>query len=128
MPNVEPKTVTEVVRAVLTTISDELTAKKTSLLREVEKLGHTIALAKAEIAKPRVDNITGHGIPFAMDELEAIVDHTALATHAILESARHWTKWPARSGAGRRKSRPRQPESTKRAASSTSPDSASPRP
>jgi chemotaxis protein CheZ len=85
-PGIEPDMVTEVVRAVLTTISDDLTVKEASLLREVEELGHTIALAKAEIATLRVDDITDHDIPFATDELDAIVDHTAQATHAILES------------------------------------------
>ena len=85
-PEIEPEMLTEVVRAVLTTISDELTAKEATLLREVEELGHTIALAKAEIATLRVDDITDHDIPFATDELDAIVDHTAQATHAILES------------------------------------------
>ncbi len=85
-PGIEPEMVTEVVRAVLTTISDDLTAKEASLLREVEELGHTIALAKAEIATLRVDDITGRDIPFATDELDAIVAHTAQATHAILES------------------------------------------
>src|SRR5689334_18501403 len=85
-PEVEPETFTEVVRAVLTTISDDLTAKEATLLREVEELGRTIAAAKAEIATLRVDDITGRDIPFATDELDAIVDHTAQATHAILES------------------------------------------
>jgi chemotaxis protein CheZ len=85
-PDVEPEMVTEVVRAVLQTISDDLTAKEATLLREVEELGRTIATAKAEIATLRVDDITGHDIPFATDELDAIVDHTAQATHAILES------------------------------------------
>jgi chemotaxis protein CheZ len=33
-----------------------------------------------------VDDITDHDIPFATDELDAIVGHTAQATHAILES------------------------------------------
>jgi chemotaxis protein CheZ len=70
----------------LTTIGDAPAAKKTSLLREVEELGHAITLAKAAIATLRMDDITGHGIPFARDELEAIVDHTARATQAILES------------------------------------------
>ena len=78
--------VTEVVRAVLTTISDDLTAKETTLLREVEALGRTIAIAKSEIAALRVDDITDHDIPFATDELDAIVEHTAHATNAILES------------------------------------------
>src|SRR5690348_1251597 len=80
-PQVEPGMVTEVVRAVLTTMSGELTAKEASLLKEVEELGHTIAAAKSEIAALRVDDITGHDIPFATDELDAIVDHTAQATH-----------------------------------------------
>jgi chemotaxis protein CheZ len=85
-PSVEPEMVTEVVRAVLTTISHDLTAKEASLLREVEELGRTIAIAKTEIAALGVDDITDHDIPFATDELDAIVDHTAEATNAILES------------------------------------------
>jgi len=78
--------ITEVVRAVLTTISHDLTAKETSLLREVEELGQMIANTKSEIAALRVDDITDHDIPFATDELDAIVEHTAHATDAILES------------------------------------------
>jgi chemotaxis protein CheZ len=85
-PEIDPGMVTEVIRAVLTTISDDLTAKEATLLREVEELGRTIAIAKAEIAALRVDDITDHDIPFATDELDAIVEHTAQATHAILES------------------------------------------
>jgi chemotaxis protein CheZ len=78
--------VAEVVRAVLTTISHELSAKESSLLREVEELGQMIANTKSEIAALRVDDITDHDIPFATDELDAIVEHTAHATDAILES------------------------------------------
>jgi chemotaxis protein CheZ len=85
-PELEPGMVTEVIRAVLTTISDDLSAKEATLLREVEELGRTIAIAKSEIAALRVDDITDHDIPFATDELDAIVEHTAQATHAILES------------------------------------------
>jgi chemotaxis protein CheZ len=85
-PEIEAGMITEVVRAVMTTISDDLTAKEATLLREVEELGRTIAIAKSEIAALRVDDITDHDIPFATDELDAIVDHTAHATHAILES------------------------------------------
>jgi chemotaxis protein CheZ len=85
-PDVAPEMFTEVVRAVLTTMSDDLTSKETSLLREVEELGRTISLAKSEIAALKVDDITGHDIPFATDELDAIVEHTAHATNAILES------------------------------------------
>jgi chemotaxis protein CheZ len=55
-------------------------------LTEVEALGRTIASAKAEIAALRVDDITDNHIPFATDELDAIVEHTATATNAILNS------------------------------------------
>jgi chemotaxis protein CheZ len=41
-PEVEPEMFTEVVRAVLTTISDDLTAKEAKLLREVEDLGPSL--------------------------------------------------------------------------------------
>jgi chemotaxis protein CheZ len=85
-PNSEPELVAEVVRAVLTTISGDLSAKEMSLLAEVEELGRTIQTAKQEIAALKVDDITDSHIPFATDELDAIVQHTASATHNILES------------------------------------------
>lgn len=85
-PQMEPELISEVVRAVLTTMSDDLTVHDTALLLEVEELGRTIANAKLEIAALKVDDITGCHIPFATDELDAIVAHTAAATDAILES------------------------------------------
>ncbi len=85
-PKSEPEMVADVVHAVLTTMSGDLSAQETSLLAEVEQLGHTIASAKAEIAALRVDDITHDHIPFATDELDAIVEHTATATNAILSS------------------------------------------
>lgn len=85
-PACEPEVVADVVRAVLTTMSGDLTVKETTLLAEVEELGRTIASAKAEIAALRVDDIRERDIPFATDELDAIVQHTAAATHSILES------------------------------------------
>jgi chemotaxis protein CheZ len=85
-PGSEPEMVAEVVRAVLATMSGDLSAQETSLLAEVEALGRTIACAKAEIAALRVDDITDNHIPFATDELDAIIEHTATATNAILNS------------------------------------------
>jgi chemotaxis protein CheZ len=85
-PGSEPELVADVVRAVLMTMSGDLSAQETSLLAEVEELGKTISSAKAEIAALRVDDITQAHIPFATDELDAIVDHTATATNAILSS------------------------------------------
>ena len=75
-PGADPEMVADVVRAVLSTLSGDLSAQETSLLAEVEELGRTIANAKAEIAALRVDDITDDHIPFATDELDAIV-----ATH-----------------------------------------------
>jgi chemotaxis protein CheZ len=82
----DPEMVADVVRAILATMSGDLTARETTLLGEVESLGRTIASAKAEIAALRVDDINLSDIPFATDELDAIVAHTASATHAILET------------------------------------------
>src|ERR1700710_2116113 len=78
--------VTEVVTAVLTTMSGDLSATETSLLGEVEALGRTIAAAKAEIAALQGDEIRDRDMPCASDELDAIVEHTAGSTNAILES------------------------------------------
>jgi chemotaxis protein CheZ len=85
-PGSQPEMVADVVRAVLSTMSGDLSGPETSLLAEVEALGRTIACAKAEIAALRVDDITDNHIPFATDELDAIVEHTATATNAILNS------------------------------------------
>ncbi len=84
-PAGDPEMVAQVVRAVLATMTGDLTATEASLLHEVEALGRTIATTKQEIAALRVDDITASHIPLATDELDAIVSHTAAATDAILE-------------------------------------------
>ncbi len=84
-PDIDPAMIANVVRAILATMSGDLSSKETALLSEVEELGRTIASAKAEIAAIRADDITGQHIPSATDELDAIVSHTASATNAILE-------------------------------------------
>jgi chemotaxis protein CheZ len=85
-PGTKPEMVADVVHAVLATMSGDLSAQETSLLAEVEELGRTIASAKSEIAALQFDDITDSQIPFATDELDAIVEHTATATNAILTS------------------------------------------
>jgi len=85
-PASAPDMVAEVVRSVLASMRGDLDQREVSLLSEVEALGRTISTAKAEIAALRVDDITDSHIPFATDELDAIVAHTASATHAILAS------------------------------------------
>ncbi|WP_439595310.1 protein phosphatase CheZ [Falsiroseomonas sp.] len=73
------------VRAVLGSMSGDLTVVEASLLAELEGLGRTVARAKQEIASLRVDDITLSHIPSATDELDAIVGHTAQATNEILD-------------------------------------------
>jgi len=85
-PAAEPEWVADVVRAVMAAVRGEVGETERGLLAEVEELGRTIANAKAEIAALGVDDITACDIPFATDELDAIVAHTASATNAILES------------------------------------------
>jgi chemotaxis protein CheZ len=85
-PTAEPEWVMQVAHAVIASLSSEPSLVQRALLREVEELGRTIAKAKTEIAALRMDDITVSHIPFATDELDAIVSHTASATHAILAS------------------------------------------
>jgi chemotaxis protein CheZ len=73
------------VRAVLSSMAGDLTAIEAALLAELEGLGRTVARAKQEIARLKVDDITGSHIPSATDELDAIVHHTARATNEILD-------------------------------------------
>ena len=83
-PAADPPLVAEVVRAVLATMTGDLSAPEIRLLAEVEELGRTIARARAEVAALGVDDITDSHIPAASDELEAVVVHTASATDRIL--------------------------------------------
>lgn len=84
-PASQPELVADIVKAVLATMQGDLNAPELRLLAEVEELGRTIAVAKAEIAALKVDDITDDHIPSATDELDAIVAHTAAATDSILE-------------------------------------------
>jgi chemotaxis protein CheZ len=77
--------VSEMVRAVLSTMRGDLSANEASLMAEIEELASTVANARAEIAALGADDITESHIPSATDELDAIVAHTATATDSILE-------------------------------------------
>lgn len=74
------------VRAILGTMSGDLTVTEAALLAELEALGREVARAKSEIAELSVDDITASHIPAATDELDAVVAHTATATNEILDS------------------------------------------
>src|SRR3954468_7970779 len=81
-----PEKIEAAVRAVLGTLSGDLSVTETALLAELEGLGREVARAKSEIAALRVDDINASHIPAAADELDAVVEHTAEATNEILDS------------------------------------------
>lgn len=81
-----PEAVAEIVVEVLATMHGDLSGPQAALLAEVEQIGRTIAAAKREIAALRVEDIKIAFIPSATDELDAIVEATAKATHEILDS------------------------------------------
>lgn len=81
----EDMRIEEAVRAVLGSLSGDMSATEAALLAELEGLGRTVARAKQEIAHLKVDDITESHIPNATDELDAIVGHTAQATNEILD-------------------------------------------
>jgi len=81
-----PEKIEAAVRAVLGTLSGDLSVTETALLAELEGLGREVARAKSEIAALRVDDINQSHIPTATDELDAVVEHTATATNEILDS------------------------------------------
>jgi chemotaxis protein CheZ len=82
----EPVILEDVVTAVLDTMTGRLSPTESILLKEIAGLAHIIDQAKADVAGVTVDSITGRHIPSATGELDAIVEHTALATKNILES------------------------------------------
>ena len=81
----DPIIVEEIVAAVLDTMHGRLSPNEAMLLREVAGLGRIIEQAKASVAEVSVDAIRGSHIPSATGELDAIVEHTAIATNSILE-------------------------------------------
>jgi chemotaxis protein CheZ len=85
LPKAEDSRIEAAVRAVLGSMAGDLSATEAALLAELEGLGRTVARAKQEIARLKVDDITDSHIPSATDELDAIVGHTAQATNEILD-------------------------------------------
>ncbi len=81
-----PDPIEQAVRAVLGSLSGDLTVTEAALLAELEALGREVSRAKSEIAALQVEDITASHIPIATDELDAVVAHTAEATNEILDS------------------------------------------
>lgn len=79
--------IAEVVRALLDTMTGDISASDLRLYREVESLAEYIQAAKAEIAALRPGEIKNDFIASATDELDAIVGATESATNEIMDSA-----------------------------------------
>ncbi len=88
------------VRAVLGSLTGDLSVKEAALLAELEALGRTVRRAKAEIAALGVEDINASHIPAATDELDAVVEHTAAATNEILDCCETLERLEARLAAG----------------------------
>jgi len=84
-PCASPVPAEDITSAVLGTLNGRLSTRETMLLREIAGLARIIEQAKAEIADVSVDEIRGSHIPSATGELDAIVQHTAVATQSILD-------------------------------------------
>ncbi len=79
--------VADVVRALLETVTGDISAGDLRLYQELESLAEYIHSARAELAELRPNEIKTEFIPTATDELDAIVDATEVATNAILDAA-----------------------------------------
>jgi chemotaxis protein CheZ len=83
-PAPDTAAVSEVVEAVLRSLSGGLSIANFKLYRELEELADFIQTARREIAQIEPQDICARQIPMATDELDAVVGATADATGAIL--------------------------------------------
>lgn len=79
--------IADVVRAMLTGMSGDISSADLKLYHELESLAIYIHKARAEIASLRPREIQDRYIATATDELDAIVDATEVATNTILDAA-----------------------------------------
>ncbi len=78
--------VVEIVRAILDTMSGEISSNELRVYNELEALAVIIRKTKQEIADIRPDEIKDDFLPPAADELDAIVQSTETAANTILDA------------------------------------------
>ncbi|MBN2751684.1 MAG: chemotaxis protein CheZ, partial [Rhodospirillaceae bacterium] len=78
--------VAEVMRAILDTMTGEISASEVRVYNELESLAEVIRKTKQEIADIRPDEIKDDFLPTAADELDAIVQSTETAANTILDA------------------------------------------
>lgn len=86
VPRADRAEIVEVVQSIVTSLSGDLLPADLTMYRELESLATFIHEAKGEIAALRPHEIREKHLPTATDELDAIVDATAAATHTILDA------------------------------------------
>jgi len=86
LPRADRAEITEVVQSIVTSLSGDLLPADLTLYRELETLAKFIHDAKTEISALRPQEIREEHLPTATDELDAIVEATAEATHTILDA------------------------------------------
>ncbi len=76
----------EVVASIMSTMQGDFTPGHLSVYKELDDLAKYIHNAKAEIASLCPDDIRESHLPDAADQLDAIVEHTEVATDTILDA------------------------------------------
>ncbi len=78
--------IAEVVEGLMATLRGDVAAVDLSIYAEMESLARYIQAAKTEIAQLRPDEVKEQYLPAAADQLDAIVQATAEATHTIMDA------------------------------------------
>ena len=77
----------ETIRTTMKTMDAEIDNLRVSFLGEIQTLADTVSSVRVEISSLRTDKTTSlNPIPGATDELDAVVEHTAVATSTILDA------------------------------------------
>ena len=78
--------IAEVVESMMATLKGDVVGADLAIYSELESLARYIQTAKTEIARLRPDQVKEQYLPAAADQLDAIVEATAEATHTIMDA------------------------------------------
>ncbi len=78
--------IAEVVESMMATLKGDVVGADLAIYAELESLARYMQAAKTEIARLRPDQVKEQYLPAAADQLDAIVEATAEATHTIMDA------------------------------------------
>ena len=78
--------IAEVVESMMATLKGDVSGADLAIYAELESLARYIQQAKIEISSLRPDQVKEQYLPAAADQLDAIVEATAEATHTIMDA------------------------------------------